>query len=649
MRGIHLIRIPIILFLLLGSQNQSSGYFDPQKNQKPLQHEVTVTLKLVHVYVLDKNGNPVTDLTKEDFILYDNGKLQTITDFEKHLLLKPEKKVEEEIAKTELPPPEDVSPMMNRKFFLILDMDRNSAVGISKSKKAALHFIDTQLQPTDEVSVFSYSFIRRLVVHQYLTSDHEKVKEVIRKMKEVPGNLLPENSSPSGGIGEIIIDRDVASLEIIDITNIFIKIIKEFAEALRYIPGYKNIILFSAGLQEYLLTSPEQVLLEKYEDMSKEFAASNSPVYTVNTSDAPHPLSLQMLSKLSGGKYFHNVDYYEKIAKQIQDVTSNYYVLGYYINEKWDGRYHEIKVEVKRSGCIVHAQGGYFNPKPFSEFSEFEKQLHLVELALSEKPYFEEPLRFTLLPLLCSNRDESNLVLLSEIPLFKMKEVVRQKTEMVTFIFDEENNIADESKGEVNFSTIPQDIIYHYAIKSLSPGQYKCSMVIRNTETGNGAVASSSVKIPEEIDSGIRLYPPLLLIPEKEAFYLRASVIQEEKSEREPLSLIDIYPFLSKKYSPLVEDLEQGITRLLAVVRCSFVNIQKPDIDLLVYLSLNSSEEKTLLPFSMLSSKQEEDTDILLIEILLPDLEPGEYSLDFIAEEINKKSKSQVNRTLRVK
>jgi len=641
--------IMLIVFFLVSTLLAIPKPIQEKKSETQLQHEVTVTLKLVQVYVTDKNGNPVTDLTKDDFILYDNGKFQTITDFEKHLLFKREKKVKEEIAETELPPPEDVSSRLNRKYFFILDMDRNSAAGISKSKKAALHFIDTQLQPTDEVGVFSYSFIRRLVIHQYLTSDHEKVKEVIRKIKEVPGNLLPGNSSTRGGIGEVIIERDVASLEIIDITNIFIEIIKELAKALRYIPGYKNIILFSGGLQEDLLTSSEQVLLEKYEDMSKEFAASNSPVYTVNTSDAPRLLSLQMLSELSGGKYFHDVDYYEKIAEQIQDVTSNYYVLGYYINEKWDGRYHEIKVEVKRSGCIVHAQGGYFNPKPFSEFSEFEKQLHLVELALSEKPYFEEPLRFTLLPLLCSNRDESNLVLLSEIPLFKMKEVVRQKTEMVTFIFDEENNIADESKGEVNFSTIPQDIIYHYAIKSLSPGQYKCSMVIRNTETGNGAVASSSVKIPEEIDSGIRLYPPLLLIPEKEAFYLRASVIQEEKSEREPLSLIDIYPFLSKKYSPLVEDLEQGITRLLAVVRCSFVNIQKPDIDLLVYLSLNSSEEKTLLPFSMLSSKQEEDTDILLIEILLPDLEPGEYSLDFIAEEINKKSKSQVNRTLRVK
>jgi len=619
-----------------------------KKPETQLQHEVTVTLKLVQVYVTDKDGKPVTDLTKDDFILYDNGKLQTITDFERHLLLKPEKKVEEEIAKTELPPPENVPSMMNRKFFLILDMDRNNAVGISKSKKAALHFIDTQLQPTDEVGVFSYSFIRRLVVHQYLTSDHEKVKEVIRKIREVPGNLLPRDSSARGGV-IITRGRDTASLEIIDITNIFIKIIKELAEALRYIPGYKNIILFSAGLQEDLLTSSEQVLLEKYEEMSKEFAASNSPVYTVNTSDAQRPLSLQMLSGLSGGRYFHDVDYYEKISAQIQDVTSNYYVLGYYINEKWDGRYHEIKVEVKRSGCIVHAQGGYFNPKPFSEFSEFEKQLHLMELALSGKPHFQEALRFPLLTLPCSNRKESNLVLLSEIPLFKIKEIIRQKTEMVTLIFDEENNIVDSSRGEVNFSIIPQDIVYHYAIKSLSPGEYKCSMVIRNIETGNGAVASSSVEIPEEIDSGIRLYPPLLLIPEKEAFYLKASVTQEEKTEEEPLSLIDIYPFLSKKYSPLVEYLEQGIKRLLVVVRCSVVNIQKPDIELLVYLGQNSSGEKILLPFHFLSSKQEEDIDILLIEIWLPDMEAGEYSLDFVAEETNTKLRSQVYRTLRVR
>ncbi len=37
-------------------------------SQKPLQHEVSVTLKLIQVYVTDKDGKPVLDLAKDDFI-----------------------------------------------------------------------------------------------------------------------------------------------------------------------------------------------------------------------------------------------------------------------------------------------------------------------------------------------------------------------------------------------------------------------------------------------------------------------------------------------------------------------------------------------------------------------------------------------------
>ena len=376
-----------LFFLLLALSLQpclhklNSESLQAKKSQEEPQHEVVVVLKLVQVYVTDKKGNPVTDLEKSDFTLYDNGKLQAVTDFEKHLLIKPAKKVEEEIAKTELPPAGDVSSRMNRKFFLLLDIDRNSAAGISKSKKAALFFIDTQLQPTDEVGVFSYSFIRRLVLHQYLTSDHEKVKEAIKRIREIPGGGGGGAAAAGGGIrfgggSSLTIPFSRSTFQgsdIVDKTNIFIKTIKELAKALRYIQGYKNIILFSKGIGSGLLFSPNQVLRESFEDMSKEFATSNSPVHTVNTTSiSTRDPSLLMLSELSGGKYFPNVSYYEKIAEQIQDITSNYYVLGYYIDEKWDGKYHEIKVKVQRKGCQVYAQGGFFNPKPFTEFSKWK-------------------------------------------------------------------------------------------------------------------------------------------------------------------------------------------------------------------------------------------------------------------------------------
>jgi hypothetical protein len=356
-----------------------------------------------------------------------------------------------------------------------------------------------------------------------------------------------------------------------------------------------------------------------------------------------------MLSELSGGKYFHSVDYYQEIAKVIQNVTGNYYVLGYYVDEKWDGKYHEIKVEVKRKGCQVQAQGGYFNPKPFLELSEFEKQLHLIDLALSERPFFQEPSRFPLVALPCSNKKESSLVLLSEIRLDEIQETVRGKTELVTLILDKENRLVDSSRGEINFLSIPQKRVYHYTLSSLEPGEYECRLVIRNLETGKGALASTRAVLAEPLESGLRLYPPLLLIPDKEAFYIKAAKAQEKETGNKPLSLINLYPFLSNKHSPLVCDLDQGTSKLLAIVRCSVIGIQNADIELSAHLIQHSSGEKSPLPFSILAAEDREETSLLLLELDLPGLQPGSCTLEISAEEAASGSKSQTARTFSIK
>jgi hypothetical protein len=35
--------------------------------QRPIEHQVAVTRKLIQVYVTDRKGNPVTDLGRDDF------------------------------------------------------------------------------------------------------------------------------------------------------------------------------------------------------------------------------------------------------------------------------------------------------------------------------------------------------------------------------------------------------------------------------------------------------------------------------------------------------------------------------------------------------------------------------------------------------
>ena len=397
----------------------------------------------------------------------------------------------------------------------------------------------------------------------------------------------------------------------------------------------------------------------QYENMSKELAASNSPVYAVNAAglisahfkdrDMMGDLSLNQLAKLSGGKYFDNIVSYEKTMREIQSITSAYYVLGYYIDEKWNGKYHNIKVKVKRKGCKVYGQRGYFNPKPFTEYPETEKMLHLIDLALSEKAHFQEPLHFPLITLPFSFQEESNLLLLTKIPAEKIKEILRRKVEIVTLIFDNQDNIVEFDRDEVAASKFAQDNVYYYTTSSISPGEYDCRVVIRNLETGKGAVACSSVIISEAPDSGVILYPPLLLIPGKNASYLKEPAIKKDEKQSKSTDLLDIYPFDRKQYSPLVEELNQGISKLLALIRYSITDIQEPEFHLSACLIHLSSGQKIPLSFSILSTKKEEEISTLLIEFQIPELQSGKYSFNLIAEELKTKSTSQISSRIQVR
>jgi len=234
--------------------------------------------------------------------------------------------------------------------------------------------------------------------------------------------------------------------------------IQDLAKALRHIPGQKSVILFSKGYGKSVLKrgSPAG---EVFLAMGKELASASCPVFSVYTITGWGKIkvlpedALDYFSKLTGGKYFHDVNYYSKIAEDIQNATSNYYVLGYSIESTWDGKFHDIKVEVKREGYKVHAQRGYFNPLPFNRRSPVEKHFHLLALALGEKAYFKPHLNFPMIALPFSDKKELNTILISEIPVQRIREVVGDNTEFISLIFDQNKTIVDSKKMVVNWGT----------------------------------------------------------------------------------------------------------------------------------------------------------------------------------------------------
>jgi VWFA-related protein len=666
-----------------------------QKKTQELRHEVAVTLKLVQVYVTDKKGNPVLDLKKEDFLISDNGKRKTITEFEKHILSLPsiQEKVPPEMAEeTTIPAPRE---LMSRKFFLLFDFAYNNARGVLKAKNAALHFVDTQLQPSDEVGLLSYSTMKSLTLHEYLTTDHKNVREVVDSFgaKDVFGRAEqfeeeiwrqatgqnPLDASEAGGVGSVrndreleinmptyspefksFMDRQASSVHALQ----FVQKLVEFAKALRYIPGYKHIILFSSGIPYSLMYGIHQtpdvynvgrdkwdrgnrLLQLDYEDMLKELAASNSTIYTLDTEDMGTMISvnsrlrggytLQTMASSTGGKYFGDINSFEKHLEKIQNLTACYYVLGYYVDEKWDGKYHKLKVKVDRPGCEVHAQKGYFNPKPFDKYNKLEKMLHLVDLALSEDPLFQTPVRFPLKAYPFEIKGKPNLALYTKMNRDKIQELAGEDVEIVSIIFDSTDNIVKIEREALDFLKIPSGKVYYSSLFPLDPGKYKCRIVLRNLETGRGAVASSSVKIPTSPSSGIHLYPLLLLSPDKDAYFLKKPS--------------PAYSFDSSQYSPLIEELKQGTTGIFAVVRCSFYGISQPDIRLsanLIHYTKNTGNPITMT-VSILDKNREDNTEVYFIELRTGELQSGEYFLYLFADDRNMDARSRVNATFQVR
>jgi hypothetical protein len=501
----------------------------------------------------------------------------------------------------------------------------------------------------------SYSPIQGFILHEYFTSDHERIRRAISKAKIIPPPGISADGTISGAPGHEPMGMELLSQQVFGGhahasrpggTRAFIFGLTDLAKAFRHIPGQKNIILFSKGFGRWIL-DPGSADKAFFVSMSQELASANSPVFTVNTAVVdwerlqPPETSLEFLAKQTGGKYFDNVNYYSRNTADIQNATGNYYVLGYSVASSWDGKFHDIKVEVKKPGYQVYAQRGYFNPLPFSQLSPTERQLQLLDLALGEKAYLQQHLNFPMIALPFSDNKEASTMLISEIPVQRLRETVGDKTEFISLVFDEDRNIADSKRVEMNWGTIKGERICQYAAAALAPGRYDCRVVIRNLDSGKAAVGACELEIPEKtIDSSLKLYPPLLIIPGQSTPYLNISWKEKTGAVKE-VSLSQVYPFPTQEFRPLVGSLETDAESLCAAVRCVRAGAEAPEVRFSAWLAPGGSDQKIRLTVNLFGVTAQDDTHVYLLEFELPELQPGSYSLHILGEDAATKTISE--------
>jgi VWFA-related protein len=656
--------------------------------QPKLQYDVRVVLKLVQVSVLDKDGNPVTDLTKADFDVTDNGKAVVIDQFERRVAGAPES------------PDGTMGTGYNRRYFLVFDFSLTRPGGILKARKIARRFLDEVVRPSDEVALVSYSSLMGLRVHEYLTMDHARIRKGIEAL--APGSLIgrAENlasywvmqsarSQGSGKGGDSSLDYEYAAqygdtsvynkdkkTDAVNQAIQFTIYFRMLAKSLRYVPGTKNVILLSEGIPQPLLYGarktdiqsmsalgesdlgtrlnpsfsaaqiPRTNLLNIYEGMMNEFKASNCPVYTIDvgqarsgpdievaegsetggTQDFLGTGSLREISDTTGGRYLGKVANEAKALQSIQAVTGAVYVLGFPVEDSWDGKYHKLKVKVRRKGCDVSAQAGFYNSKPYSEYSTDDKLFQLMDLALSDNPEFLATggeLPFVAFPVW--DQGWSYAAGMARIEDERTAGALGKDVESYLLILKENNDL--QSIASLKFGNPPpsKGALDARFVMPMKPGRYNLRLVVRNRVTGWGARGSSVLVVPDAASSVFWVDPPLLLAAE-------SGVVQAESDPSMKLAVL--YPYDAEAYAPVLRPVPAGTEKLFAVLRCAGGT---PGAELEVSASDSRPGGQAETPVSVVvnGSTVQGNTRILFVEFPGAGFAAGTHKLAF---EIREKS-----------
>ena len=359
-----------IFLLWLAVVSFSPGVFAQDKDDDIVR--VDTQIVDVPVIVTDAGGKPILNLKKNNFVIYEDGKAQEVADF------------------SATAAPFEVA--------LLLDTSGSTRQDLALIQRAADNFI-ASLRTGDRVAIIAYRTEvqdnRAFAVSEILsnlTDDRSKLKTALSNAKnsnstpfydsllEIVEKVFGEKPSEGfrGRRALVALSDGVDSVSLSDfdevrekfstsgVVSYFIQVnTRDFFEE-NLLGDCESTMRFSvAQINRYYRLFPAKSNMEKTTDFCKlgDFERLDISKKLYELADK----EMQELAKTSGGKVFPIEDLSgARIAfKKVAEEIGTKYSLGYYSsNEKRDGKFRKIKVELKNvpAGAVVRAREGYTAP-----------------------------------------------------------------------------------------------------------------------------------------------------------------------------------------------------------------------------------------------------------------------------------------------
>ncbi|HEX7330734.1 MAG TPA: VWA domain-containing protein [Pyrinomonadaceae bacterium] len=397
-----------LFFILLPAlgQERPAPPPPPQQTAGDIDDIVKITTNLVQVdVVVTKGGKHVTNLTADDFEIFEDGRRQTITSF---AYISNVPATAPQPANTDKKSSASAVPYApikrddpHRTMAFVVDDLGLSFESMGQVKNQLRKFIAEQLQPNDLVAILRTS--GELGALQQFTNDKRLLNRAVDHLRWHfcsrvgmtvfrPVRQYASDGQALCGLGSY--GNTMASLRFI-------------VDSMGYLPGRKSMVLMSDSVpresletfadlsrgtlrEDSLSMGPYTTDQSRALDLIAEKAIRASVViYSVDTQglqtmgihaadvftggpdewrNLMHSRTKTMmmrreggdsLAKETGGFQIRNSNFFE--LERIMEDQSGYYLLGYRPSEEtFNRRIHKIKAKVKRSGMNVRTRFGFF-------------------------------------------------------------------------------------------------------------------------------------------------------------------------------------------------------------------------------------------------------------------------------------------------
>jgi VWFA-related protein len=535
--------------LVLRSLSQTSR--PPEESESIYTIQVYQDLVLVDVVVTDKKGNPIKNLTRGNFTVYEDNAPQQISTFDYEdlsAIFEQSSQVSRQSeggapvinlpeSSLERPPREQFRH--HRLIILFFDLSSMPVEDLIQVQATARNFIDKQVTSVDLVALVLNASSLKLL--QNFTNDREVLREAVQNLNIGDSADLAQLGTPRRKRPPLVDVSDACTVDQTQL-NIFntdrkLSAIESVGKMFQELPGKKFLVHFSSAISTTGVENQSQIMATmdalnqantslfavdargliaaRPGGYANQGSASGHANYSGRAmldqfaSIANSQETLTALAFHTGGKALLDRNDLGQVFEAVRQDSTSYYLLGYNSsNPKRDGKFRSVKVAVNVPGVRLKYRQGYYAPKAFNQFTESDKESLLEEAVSTERPFSQIP--FLVATSLVRTDTQQVFVPVSlrfsaaDIP-FRQKGKKAQATfDFIGQVRGAKNNVVSAVRDtiRIHFNTQTLKGVNAGEIQCqtgfyLKPGEYDLKFLLRENQTGRLSTFQQSLQVPD--------------------------------------------------------------------------------------------------------------------------------------------------------